>query len=135
MKAGLSPNTQAILLLMAPLIIGGSKPSVNPLTAGEYCRLARRLRELRREPAHLLKPGADSLLQECSTGLDPGQLQGMFGRGFLLAQAVERWNSRAIQVVSRADAQYPPRLKKRLKDGAPPVLYGCGDTSILKGLM
>ena len=131
MKAGLSPNTQAILLLTAPLIIGRSRPSVNPLTAGEYGRLARRLRELRREPAHLLEPDADSLVEECRITLDPGQLQGLLGRGFLLAQAVERWRSRAIWVVSRADAQYPQRLKKRLKDGAPPVLYGCGDASIL----
>ena len=131
MKAGLSPNTQAILLLTAPLVIGRSKPSVNPLTAGEYGRLARRLRELHREPAHLLEPDADSLVEECRITLDPGQLQGLLGRGFLLAQAVERWRSRAIWVVSRADAQYPPRLKKRLKDGAPPVLYGCGDASIL----
>lgn len=131
MKAGLSPNTQAILLLTAPLVIGRSKPSVNPLTAGEYGRLARRLRELRREPAHLLEPDADSLVEECRITLDPGQLQGLLGRGFLLAQAVERWRSRAIWVVSRADAQYPQQLKKRLKDGAPPVLYGCGDASIL----
>ena len=131
MKAGLSPNTQAILLLTAPLVIGRSKPSVNPLTAGEYGRLARRLRELHREPAHLLEPDADSLVEECRITLDPGQLQGLLGRGFLLAQAVERWRSRAIWVVSRADAQYPQRLKKRLKDGAPPVLYGCGDASIL----
>lgn len=131
MKAGLSPNTQAILLLTAPLVIGRSKPSVNPLTAGEYGRLARRLRELHREPAHLLEPDADSLVEECRITLDPGQLQGLLGRGFLLAQAVERWRSRAIWIVSRADAQYPQRLKKRLKDGAPPVLYGCGDASIL----
>ena len=131
MKAGLSPNTQAILLLTAPLVIGRSKSSVNPLTAGEYGRLARRLRELHREPAHLLEPDADSLMEECRITLDPGQLQGLLGRGFLLAQAVERWRSRAIWIVSRADAQYPQRLKKRLKDGAPPVLYGCGDASIL----
>lgn len=131
MKAGLSPNTQAILLLTAPLVIGRSKPSVNPLTAGEYGRLARRLWELHREPAHLLEPDADSLMEECRITLDPGQLQGLLGRGFLLAQAVERWRSRAIWIVSRADAQYPQRLKKRLKDGAPPVLYGCGDASIL----
>lgn len=131
MKAGLSPNTQAILLLTAPLVIGRSKSSVNPLTAGEYGRLARRLRELYREPAHLLEPDADSLMEECRITLDPGQLQGLLGRGFLLAQAVERWRSRAIWIVSRADAQYPQRLKKRLKDGAPPVLYGCGDASIL----
>ncbi len=131
MKAELSPNTQAILLLTAPLVIGRSKPSVNPLTAGEYGRLARLLRELHREPAHLLEPDADSLVEECRITLDPGQLQGLLGRGFLLSQAVERWRSRAIWVVSRADAQYPQRLKKRLKDGAPPVLYGCGDASIL----
>ena len=131
MKAGLSPNTQAILLLTAPLVIGRSKSSVNPLTAGEYGRLARRLRELHREPAHLLEPDADSLMEEGRITLDPGQLQGLLGRGFLLAQAVERWRSRAIWIVSRADAQYPQRLKKRLKDGAPPVLYGCGDASIL----
>ncbi len=131
MKAELSPNTQAILLLTAPLVIGRSKPSVNPLTAGEYGQLARRLRELHREPAHLLEPDADSLVKECRITLDLGQLQGLLGRGFLLSQAVERWRSRAIWVVSRADAQYPQRLKKRLKDGAPPVLYGCGDASIL----
>ena len=131
MKTGLSPNTQAILLLTAPLIIGWSKPSVDPLTAGEYRRLARRLRELRREPAHLLEPDGGSLLKECGITLDPGQLQGLLDRGFLLAQAVERWRSRAIWVVSRADGQYPQRLKRRLKDNAPPVLYGCGDASIL----
>ena len=133
MKAGLSPNTQAILLLTAPLIIGCSRPSVTPLTAGEYCRLACQLRELHREPAHLLEPDVDFLLKECGVAWDPGQLRSLLGRGFLLAQAVERWRSRSIWVVSRADGQYPQRLKKRLKDGAPPVLYGCGDASILNG--
>src|SRR5688500_6813499 len=34
-------------------------------------------------------------------------------------------------VVSRADDEYPRRLKTRLKDDAPPVLYGCGDAAIL----
>ena len=50
---------------------------------------------------------------------------------FLLSQAVERWQTRAIWVVSRADAEYPRRLKARLKEDAPPVLYGCGDAAIL----
>ena len=53
------------------------------------------------------------------------------GRGFLLSQAIERWQARAIWVVSRADADYPRRLKTRLKDDAPPILYGCGDAAIL----
>ena len=131
MIAELSPNAQAILLLTAPLIAGRGKPSVSPLSAGEYRRLARRLRELQREPADLLDLGVDSVLKECGSHVDAARLERLLGRGFLLSQALERWRARAIWVVSRADAGYPQRLKKRLAEDAPPVLYGCGDASIL----
>ena len=131
MRAELSSNAQAILLLTASLIAGRGKSSADPLTAGEYRRLARRLRELHREPADLLDRGADSLLKECGSRLDATRLDRLLGRGFLLSQAVERWRTRAIWVVSRADAGYPRRLKKHLGEDAPPVLYGCGDASIL----
>ena len=33
--------------------------------------------------------------------------------------------------MSRADQEYPKRIKSRLKEFAPPVLYGCGDSTIL----
>ena len=123
-----SPNTQAILLLTAPLILGRHKrSSPKPLAAGEYNRLARRLRELRRQPADLLDNGARTLLEECRLDLDRERLDGLLDRGFLLSQAIERWRTRALRVTSRADAEYPPRLKKRLREQAPPVLYGCGD--------
>jgi predicted Rossmann fold nucleotide-binding protein DprA/Smf involved in DNA uptake len=56
----------------------------------------------------------------------------LLGRGFLLSQAVERWQTRAIWVVTSADASYPHRLKERLKENAPTVLYGCGDAPILE---
>ena len=61
-----SSNTKAILLLTAPLIAGRGKdaPSVKPLGAGEYRRLARRLRELQRQPADLLDPGAREIVRE-----------------------------------------------------------------------
>ena len=44
---------------------------------------------------------------------------------------MERWRTRAIWVLSRADAGYPKRLKKRLGENAPPLLYGCGEPAIL----
>ena len=132
MRTELSSNAQAVLLLTAPLIAGRGKAFVNPLTTGEYRRLARRLRELEREPADLLGLGADSLVMECRIDLDCGRLERLLGRGFLLGLAMERWRSRAIWVVSRADVGYPERLKKRLGgDDAPPVLYGCGDAALL----
>ena len=133
MTAELSFNAQAILLLTAPLIAGRGKSSLDPLTAGEYRRFARRLRELQRAPADLLDPGARTLLKECRFDSEPERIERLLGRGFLLSQAVERWRTRAIWVVSRADAAYPQRLKKRLGEDAPPILYGCGDATLLDG--
>ena len=133
MNAPLSPNTQAILLLTAPLLAGhGRRPSTaKPLTPSEYKHLARLLIENRREPADLLGDSASAVLRECQPVLDEDKARRLLKRGFLLSQAVEHWASRAIWVVSRADAAYPARLKSRLRDSAPAVLYGCGEVSIL----
>ncbi len=127
-----SPNTQAILLLTAPLIVGSGTPSTELLSAGEYRRLARHLRAAEREPADLLSPDAPNLIRSCAGVIDEARLQALLDRGFLSSQAVERWQTRAIWVVSRADPEYPRRLKVRLREEAPIVLYGCGDPAILK---
>jgi predicted Rossmann fold nucleotide-binding protein DprA/Smf involved in DNA uptake len=127
----ISPNTQAILLLTAPLIAGRSEPSADLLTPGEYKRVARFLRDKQRQPADLIALDAQELLVECQHLIDSERIKRLLNRGFLLSQAIERWQTRAIWVVSRADAEYPRRLKARLKDDAPAVLYGCGEAAIL----
>ena len=75
----LSPNTQAILLLTAPLIAGRHESSAEPLSAGEYRRLARRLRELHHKPADLLESGAWEIFRECRLDLDRGRLERLLG--------------------------------------------------------
>jgi DNA processing protein len=132
MTPALSPNTQAILLLTAPLIAGRAPSSPDLLTPGEYKRLARHLREIQRQPADLVSPDANDLLRACQPVIDEGRLQRLLGRGFLLSQVIERWQARAIWVISRADPEYPRRLKVRLREGAPALLYGCGDISLLE---
>lgn len=127
----LSPNTQAILLLTTPLIAGRSEPSSDLLTPGEYKRLTRFLRDKQWQPADLLAPDARELLGECQQLIDSDRLKSLLTRGFLLSQAIERWQTRAIWAVSRTDAEYPRRLKLRLKDDAPAVLYGCGKAAML----
>ena len=123
-----SLNTRAILLLTAPLIIGREqRSSTRPLAAGEYNRLASRLRDLRRQPGDLLGDGAGALIEECRHDLDAERLDRLLNRGFRLSQAMERWRTRALWVTSRADADYPRRLRERLGGQAPPVLYGCGN--------
>ena len=112
----LTSNTQAILLLTAPLIAGRGEPSCDLLSLGEYNRLTRILREKQKQPADLIGPDAHELIELCAQPFGRARLDGLLGRGFLLSQAVERWNARAIWVISRADSRYPKRLKTRLKE-------------------
>lgn len=129
----ISPNTQAILLLAAPLVTGRAAVKADVLTPSEYRRLARFLHGRGQEPAALIGPEAESLIVDCGSLVESDRLHRLLGRGFLLSQALERWQSRSIWVVSRADKEYPARLRRRLRDASPPVLYGSGDPGLLNG--
>ena len=128
MTAPLSLNTQAILLLTAPLLLGkrGQPSPSKPLSLREYNRLAHWLREAKCEPADLLNSHDRTLPDRQELNLEPERLEGLLDRAFLLSQAIEEWNRRAIWVISRADAEYPQRLR-RLREKRPPILYGCGN--------
>ena len=132
MMTGLYPNAQAILLLTAPMGTGRGVPAAELVTPGEYKRLARILLDAGWEPADLLGKQSDEALRACRAVLSEERGRRLLQRGLLLAQAVERWRSRAIWVVSRADEAYPKILRAILREGAPPVLYGCGDAAILE---
>lgn len=132
MSEALSANTQAILLLTAPLLVGRGQHSDEILTPAEYKKLAVHLRRMGRQPADLLSGGAP-LLSECLGGSGRARVERLLARGFLLSQAVERWRTKAIWVTSRADPAYPQKLKERLKEDAPAVLYGCGRSDLLDG--
>ena len=127
----ISANTQAILLLTSPLHLGRSGQQAALLTPGEYKKLARFLRQEGLQPADLLTEELHALLEKLEPIIAPERLQGLLGRGFQLSQAVEHWQSRAIWVLSRADAEYPKVLKVRLKEDSPAVLYGCGNKNLL----
>lgn len=124
-------NTKAILLLTAPLIVSRSGPRAAMLSPKEYRALAMQLRTLKAEPAGLLKPDADQLIEKCGAVVDIARLSTLLGRGFLLSQAVEHWQSRSISVISRADEAYPRKLKERLRHDAPILLYSCGEIEIM----
>ena len=131
MSNPISANTQAILLLTAPLLVGKQEPAGDLLTAGEYKKLAISLRQRQKQPEDLLLPDADTLIDGALQFIDGNRIKRLLGRGFLLSQAIERWQVRSIWVISRADEDYPKRFKIRMKEDAPPILYGCGDRMIL----
>ena len=75
MSTSLSPNTQAILLLTAPLIAGRNQPAADLLTPGEYKRLARYLREKQKQPADLLASAPQEVLGESQRVIDSDRLE------------------------------------------------------------
>lgn len=128
----MSLNTQAILLLTAPLLVGRKRNSdVAPLPNWEYGKLAARLLEWGYEPADLLGPQASNVLAKCGHDLDTERIVTLLERGLLLTLALGRWRDCSLWVISRADPEYPKRFKMRLKQLAPPILYGCGDIHLL----
>jgi len=137
MNGELSQNAQAILLLTAPLLAGRSRPSVRPLPLGDYNNLVRHLRDTKMQPADLLDSIGLRELDNSWSGLKTRRtledVRQLLDRGFLLAQALERWSARAIWVVTRPDDDYPSRLRENMRGKRPPVLYGCGDRDALDG--
>ena len=132
MSDPLSPNTRAALLLMAPLIAGGEESTPEPLTAREYLKLVQVLAQLKLEPADLLGKEDGSLPAEVRNLIECERYQDLLAREVGLDRALDYWHSRDIWVVGCDDEGYPKPLSKRLKDHAPPIIYGCGDGALLE---
>lgn len=132
MQDRISDNARAILLLAGPLVSGGGGADAGPLSTAEYNRVARRLRKAGSEPADLLAPGGRALAGELPVDIDRERIRALLRRGRALELALDRWRARSIWVASRADAAYPPSLKRRLGERSPPLLWGCGSPALLR---
>ena len=126
----ISANTQATLLLTAPLLAKRRDASSEPLQPSEYRRFTRFLHENGWLPADLLTKDSENVLLHDRLPLDADRLRLLLARGFLLSQVMEQWHSRAIWVIGATDDAYPPRLIQ-LEKNTPPLLYGCGDPALL----
>jgi len=127
----LSPMAQATLLLTS-YFSQASSDDVKPLSNAEWGRFALWLKGKSVTPADLLATDVPSLLQ---TWQDPhismARIVALLNRGHSLALATEKWQRAGLWLVTRADPEYPWRLKQRLKTDSPPLLFGCGNKNLL----
>ena len=124
-------NAQAIMLLT--LSFGNAdQPDAKPLSASEWHGLALWLRDRGLGPADLLRRDFDKWLSGwADKKVTMLRLDNLLGRGMALALALEKWERVGLWVVARSDQNYPERLRTRLKDRRPPLLFGCGNKHLL----
>jgi predicted Rossmann fold nucleotide-binding protein DprA/Smf involved in DNA uptake len=132
MTLSLSANTQAALLLTAPLIDGASESHASLLSPTEYRKVCSLLSKFDMQPSDLVQRSSAELPEQLKALVDDSRLRALLDRGFQLTQALERWQARAIWVTSHMEETYAGRISTRLPDHAPPVLYGCGDRRLLE---
>ncbi|WP_027329014.1 DNA-processing protein DprA [Marinimicrobium agarilyticum] len=130
-SAALSVNAQATLLLTSYFNKAGSEDA-RPLSTGEWGRFAVWLKENSIAPADLLASEPGSMLSSWhDSRISTDRILQLLKRGHSLALAVEKWQRAGLWVITRSDPEYPKRLKYRLKTASPPVLFGCGEKSLL----
>ena len=128
---GLTQDTQAVLLLCAGL---GQRDDngAKPLNVRQYSLLAGWLSENSLRPADLLRAEGRTRLEEWRMAeVSLETLERLLDRGTALGLVLERWAGGGRWVVSRADQDYPERLKSYLGQKAPPLLYGVGERGLL----
>lgn len=127
----LSPTAQATLLLTS-YFSKASSENAKPLSNAEWGRFAVWLKEKSITPADLLMNDPKTFLQGWfDARISEERIIELLNRGHSLALAMEKWQRAGLWVVTRADPEYPRRLKQRLKTDSPPVLFGCGNKALL----
>ncbi len=124
-------DTEVILLLTSHFK-SAQGAGYKPLTPSEWSKFAIWLRKEGLFPKNLLETNLHNTI---SGWQDPKvtyeRISYLLNRGMALAMAYEKWESMGIWVVSRADADYPKKIKASLGTTSPPVFYGCGNRKLL----
>ena len=121
-------NSQAIILLTAYFGKGDK-----PLTATEYGKFAQWLLSKEMTPADLLQNNPAEVIKDwADKKISTERILTLLDRGNAMAIAMQKWQNAGIWVLTRADREYPQKLKQTLKHKSPPMLYGAGEKKILR---
>lgn len=127
----ITQDSQVILLLCSYLgIYAGSE--IKPLNLREWNSLARHLQSISMRPSDLLGLCITEIQEKLSLNEEQAhRYSGLLARSGILAIELERLNSLGIQVLTRADDDYPTKYRERLKESAPSVLFFAGEKALL----
>ncbi|MCW8809353.1 MAG: DNA-processing protein DprA [Ignavibacteriaceae bacterium] len=127
----LNTEKQSIVLLTSYFKKPG-KDDVNPLTPTEWKIFAGWLRDRGYTPGSLLSEDGENIIESWNNGkITRERLISLLKRGAQMSMVLEKWSRAGIWVLTRSDAEYPLKLKKRLGELSPPVLFGSGNKKLI----
>ena len=127
----MTQDSNAILTLCSHICVG---EGVHPLEPQEYSNLAQRLARAGKTPKDLFDFSSEDFAAVLGCDFEQTvRLMRLLDRNASLSFELGAYQNMGIQVITRADAQYPKMLKKKLHHGCPPLFYYAGDLSLLDG--
>ena len=135
MKNSLSEDSLVVLLLCSNLATYGKTGSfIKPFTLKEWDSLSHKIIESAMKRPSAFFHTTSEEWQEClNLTLEQVQrIQTLLAGSGQLGIELERLSSLGIWVTTRAEANYPARIKKVLRQKSPVVLFGAGDASLFQ---
>ncbi|GKZ08242.1 DNA-processing protein DprA [Paraclostridium bifermentans] len=126
----LTNDDKALILLCSH--IGLSNTGIKPLTLKQWNNLASLIVNSNiKRPGNLLLLNEEEIRSELKVGkIESEHIINLLSRSVELGIALERLYSKGIKVVTRANDMYPKKIRKKLKDSSPPVIFYCGNLSL-----
>lgn len=122
-------DSNAILTLCSHICVG---EGVRPLEPKEYSELAKKLGNIGKSPKDLFDLTVQDFEQLLDMTLDDfDRVKRLLDRNASLSFDLGQYSNIGIETITRADTEYPRKLKKKLGNACPPIFYYAGDLSLL----
>ena len=128
-----SIDSQAIILLCSNLAINPKIDDVKPFTAVQWGHLAKNIfNSSVKTPGNLFGLNREEIQEKLNLDNDNAErINKLLMKAGQLSFKLNELNNIGIRIITRADKLYPHKLKEKLKEKCPPILYYYGDINLL----
>lgn len=126
----MNQDASAIVTLCSHICVG---EGVRPLEPKEYSKLAQKLHLAEKRPKDLFDFSENDYAEVLGFTVEQTErVMRLLDRSASLSFELGQYQNIGINAITRADAQYPKHLRKKLAGNCPPIFYCAGDISLLE---